>query len=112
MRHRTAKAISDKEQQARKEHEARMDHARTCTGLVVTGYMATVDGQDVRVLDGCFCACPKGAFMERSEGLGVAVQRAARRRGPGWVTRAELEAKHFDAAGVPMWGAGVVTVNA
>ena len=88
-----------------------MDHASTCTGLVVTGYMATVEGQDVRVLDGRFCSCPKGAFMERAQGLDVAVERAARRRGPGWVTRAELESKHFTAAGLPMWG-GAVTVDA
>ena len=44
-----------------------MDYARTCTGLVVTGYMATVGGQDVRVPDGRFCPCPKGGFMKKAK---------------------------------------------
>jgi hypothetical protein len=94
-----------------KEHEARMEHARTCTGLVLTGYMTTVEGQQVRVLDGRYCACPKGASMEKAGGLDKAIEQAARRRGPAWVTRTELEAKHFQAAGLPMWGAGVVSVG-
>jgi hypothetical protein len=49
----------------------------------------------------------RGRLYVKGRRLGRGGTAAARRRGPGWVTQAELEAKHFTAAGLPMWGAAV-----
>ncbi len=103
------KAGRDNERKAREEFAARMEHARVCTGVRLALYMTTVEGQTVRVLDGTPCDCARGQRIAKTGGLEEVVERAARRRGPTWVTRAELEAKHFRGAGLPMWGMGVIT---
>jgi hypothetical protein len=106
------KAERDKKRKARAQFAARMEHARVCTGVVSCSiYMTTAEGQTVRVLDGTPCDCARGKRIARTGCLQEVVACAARRRGPTWVTRAELEAKHFHAAGLPMWGIGVLNVG-
>lgn len=95
------------------EREERELHSRTCTGLRLLGFMATADGQQYRILSGTLCECAKGRWIAESgpDALELAVANAARRRGPTWITRAEFERRHFQAAGVPDWGAGVIRME-
>jgi hypothetical protein len=89
------------------ERHHRRQHDRTCTGLRLSGYLTTIEGQTLRVLDGTPCSeCAKGRWMaERGpEGIERAIEDAARRRGPTWITRAELARKYFNGAGLPLWG--------
>ncbi len=89
------------------ERSERAQHAKTCTGLKLHCFSITVDGQPLRVIDGSPCSCAKGRWIAE-QGLEQAITRAARARGPAWITKAELERQHFTDAGVPMWGGIVV----
>jgi hypothetical protein len=68
--------------------------------------MTTMGGQTLRILNGVPCPhCTKGKWLEeRPNGLEQAIERAARRRGPTWITKTEFEAQNLNAAGIPMWG--------
>jgi hypothetical protein len=102
--------VLSKRKQRETEREEREQHARMCTGLRLRGFMATVDGQQFRIITGELCECARGRWIaERGpDALELATANAARRRGPTWITRAEFERRHFQAAGVPDWGAGVI----
>lgn len=98
--------MTTRQRQAAERHE-RHEHARTCTGIKLLGFMTTVGGQKLRILDGVTCnSCPKGEFIAKQGAVALeqAIERAARRRGPTWITKAEFERQHFQAAGVPLWG--------
>ena len=78
-------------------------HLPSCTGLRTVTYLTAVDGETVRVLHGTACCdCAAGRRLEGTgaEGIERALQRVARRRGPGWMTWGELAEKHL---GVPLW---------
>ena len=72
-------------------------HDRLCTGVSLLFYSAAVQGQQVMVISGQWCPCSKGRWMAKGgpSALALEVSKAARRRGPGWVTTEELAQAHF-----------------